>query len=166
MFYVNIICRRNVSPKNSIFLTIPQFQNGKWSHTWGFPKQQYFNGQNEKVPGYVWEVLSWVWTKYQTGHNLFALEALAASSTFSEFSSSPSSFLLTYLIASTRVSENGAPRWDDTIHFYRWTGLKLCQFYLHFAQIWARRRCIADVPGTYWNRSPNGVSCNRQLRRR
>ena len=48
-------------------------------------------------------------TKHDTGRDFFALEALAAPSTFFKFSSSPTSsffFLLTYLITRTRASEN------------------------------------------------------------
>ena len=36
----------------------------------------------------------------------------------------------------------------------------------HFAQIWVRRRSIADAQGTHWERLPDVVSCNRRLRRR
>ena len=120
IIYVNIICgdlRRYVWRNNSIFPSIPDFKMAE-----------------ESVGS---EDAATLRTKYDTGRDLFALEALAAPSTFFEFSSSPTSSFFLHISSQGREEvKTGTPagRFDP---------------YLRFAPVWVRQRSIADALATH-----------------
>ena len=112
-----------------------------------FPQSLTFYMAEESVAR---EDVATLRTKYDTGRDLFTLEALAAPSTFFEISSSPTSSFFLYISSQgTRTSENWcSSRTIRSILLMKL--LKILQFYLHFAPIWVRRRSIADVPVSHW----------------
>ena len=105
-------------------------------------------------------------TKYGTGRNLSANEALAAPNIFLELWSSQ--LLLSFNISHHKDESRQklAFQQDDSIHMTNEMVENCANSICNSRQFENVDDPSKDAPGTQWNRSPNVVSCNRRLRRR